>query len=317
MSSFFVHGAIAWTGLALLSIPILIHLINRRRFLRIDWAAMEFLLEALKRNRRRLRLEQLILLLLRMALLLLVAFVLARPVLSDKGLAWMASMLRSEDKILLLDDSFSTSRKEGGKTAFGRAVDAINGQVRKLAEQLTDESVHPWDKVQSFAVWTTRNIRPKMGSYLGVVRCLEMKLGDCEDMAALMVALCRASGIPARLVWVPNHNWIEFYLEDQKRRGHWIPVHTAAYFWFGWTGAHELVIQKGDRIPVPERRKSFRLQEDWMQWQGRRPRVSYVAQLKPVAKDTGTDPGPGAREKIASGEWKLSGSHPLDRLARR
>ena len=27
----------------------------------------------------------------------------------------------------------------------------------------------------------------------------------------MLVALCRAGGIPARLVWVPNHNWAEFY----------------------------------------------------------------------------------------------------------
>ena len=46
------------------AIPVIIHLINRRRFLRMDWAAMEFLLDALKRNRRRLRLEQLLLLLI-------------------------------------------------------------------------------------------------------------------------------------------------------------------------------------------------------------------------------------------------------------
>src|ERR1700675_4251100 len=65
-------------GGALISSPIVIHLINRMRFKRIRWAAMEFLLKSQKRNRRRLIIEQLILLLLRVLLVLLAAFLLAR-----------------------------------------------------------------------------------------------------------------------------------------------------------------------------------------------------------------------------------------------
>src|ERR687885_164639 len=55
-------------GGALISSPIIIHLINRLRFKRVRWAAMEFLLKSQKRNRRRLIIEQLLLLLLRIAL---------------------------------------------------------------------------------------------------------------------------------------------------------------------------------------------------------------------------------------------------------
>src|SRR5207302_7075282 len=65
-------------GGAMVSSPILIHLINRMRFKRIRWAAMEFLLKSQKRNRRRLIIEQLILLLLRCLLVLLAAFLVAR-----------------------------------------------------------------------------------------------------------------------------------------------------------------------------------------------------------------------------------------------
>src|SRR5205823_12792845 len=53
-------------------------LINRMRYKRIRWAAMEFLLKSQKRNRRRLIIEQLILLLLRILLVLLAALLLAR-----------------------------------------------------------------------------------------------------------------------------------------------------------------------------------------------------------------------------------------------
>ena len=78
MLEFFTNpGYLAAAG-ALVSAPIIIHLINRMRFKRIRWAAMEFLLKSQKRNRRRLIIEQLLLLLLRILLVLLAAFILAR-----------------------------------------------------------------------------------------------------------------------------------------------------------------------------------------------------------------------------------------------
>jgi hypothetical protein len=191
-------------------------------------------------------------------------------------------------------------------------------EVRQLLGELSGDARHPWDLARKFAAWIPRNIRPQIGPYTSVPAALENRLGDCEEMSAVFVALCRAAGIPARLVWVPNHNWSEFYLTDKQGQGHWIPAHTACYFWFGWTGAHELVLQKGDRLRVPERGgKLYRLQEDWMQWMERRPAVRYLAELTPQPTKPGEDPGPGARRKIAGGEWKLTGTHPLDRYARR
>ena len=65
-------------ALPLVALPIIIHLINRMRFKRIRWAAMEFLLKSQKRNRRKLIIEQLILLALRCLLVLLVGLLLGR-----------------------------------------------------------------------------------------------------------------------------------------------------------------------------------------------------------------------------------------------
>ena len=131
-------------------------------------------------------------------------------------------------------------------------IQANASTVRKLASELGKEHAHPWDKSQAFVKWIRENIRPQIGTYTSVVTAIQRKVGDCEEMSALFVAFCRSSGIPSRLVWVPNHNWAEFYLTDHEEKGHWIPVHPACYHWFGWTGAHELVIQKGDRVQVPE-----------------------------------------------------------------
>ena len=44
---------LALFGLALASAPIIIHLLNRRRFKVHEWAAMEYLLASSRRNYRR------------------------------------------------------------------------------------------------------------------------------------------------------------------------------------------------------------------------------------------------------------------------
>ena len=102
--------------------------------------------------------------------------------------------------------------------------------VRKLAHQIADGYDHPWEKAEAFVKWIRTTIRPQLGEYTSVLTAIHRKVGDCEEMSALFVAFCRASGIPARLVWVPNHNWAEFYLTDDDQKGHWIPVHPALGF---------------------------------------------------------------------------------------
>src|SRR5438552_12333413 len=74
----FANPAFLLIAVALISVPIIIHLINRMRFKRIRWAAMEFLLKAQKRTRRRLIIEQLLLLALRCLLILLVGVLVLR-----------------------------------------------------------------------------------------------------------------------------------------------------------------------------------------------------------------------------------------------
>jgi hypothetical protein len=196
-------------------------------------------------------------------------------------------------------------------------IQTHSAEVRALYDELSQGHNHPWDLAARFAAWIPRNIRAHIGPFTGVLKALADRRGDCAEMSAMFVALCRAGGIPARLVWVPNHNWAEFYLTDQQGQGHWIPAHTACYFWFGWTGAHELVLQKGDRLQVPERKGYFRLLEDWAQWMGKRPAVRYPAELVPKPSAPGADAGPGCRSKIETGEWQVVGNHPLNRYVRR
>src|SRR5437660_4474375 len=78
MLEYFVNPGFLAVGTAAVSAPVIIHLINRMRFKRIRWAAMEFLLKAQKRTRRRLIIEQLILLALRCLLIALVGLLVLR-----------------------------------------------------------------------------------------------------------------------------------------------------------------------------------------------------------------------------------------------
>ena len=194
-------------------------------------------------------------------------------------------------------------------------IESRASQVRNLQKTIVGSTQHPWEKAHLFYEWVWENIHARIGNYTSVLRALKSRVGDCEERAACFVAMCRAAGIPARLVWVPNHNWAEFYLVDANQKGHWIPAHTAAYSWFGWTGVHELVIQKGDKLFIPEKSRPQRLLADWTQWQGAKPDISYTAKLTPVSGET-SEVGPGARSKNAMGKWVLQGLHPLDATQR-
>ncbi|HEV3006559.1 MAG TPA: hypothetical protein VGX78_18965, partial [Pirellulales bacterium] len=56
---------------------------------------------------------------------------------------------------------------------------------------------------------------------------------------------------------------------------------------------------------------------DWTQSTGAAPRANYTAELVPLPREPGGDPGPGARRKDENGEWQVFGGHPLDHYVRR
>ena len=72
-----VVAALAAAAGGAVSIPIIIHLLNRKRFRVVTWAAMRFLLAAQRKNTRRMRLEQLILLAVRCLMVLLLVLAMA------------------------------------------------------------------------------------------------------------------------------------------------------------------------------------------------------------------------------------------------
>src|SRR6516164_4246682 len=102
-----------WAGAGLVAIPILIHILNRRRFKVVPWAAMEFLLRAMKKNRRRLRFEQFLLLATRCLLLLLVGLALSRPMgCQESSLADLAGQ-RTGLHVFVINTGYSMAYEAG------------------------------------------------------------------------------------------------------------------------------------------------------------------------------------------------------------
>jgi len=134
----FVHPGIAWATLGLAAIPLILHVLNRRRHRERPWAAMAFLLEAHRRSRRRMRLEQWLLLAARTLVIVLLGLAIARPHAARSPLVPAVGRPRF-DRVIVIDDSLSMSAvREDGATAFETA--------RRLAQTLV-ESLDPSDRV--------------------------------------------------------------------------------------------------------------------------------------------------------------------------
>src|SRR5437867_13087135 len=143
LATWLVHPWLFIAGLIAVLLPILIHLLNRRKFRVVDWAAMEFLLDADKQNRRRIRLENLLLLVLRCLAVLLIGLLLARPFLPTSATAGLIETA-SYERIILLDDSLSMQARLGNESAWDVAIQRLQEHFRSLAEQPGDNSLTVW-----------------------------------------------------------------------------------------------------------------------------------------------------------------------------
>src|SRR5690606_24739483 len=123
-------------GLLGLSLPVLAHLLSKKRYDVVHWGAMQFL-ELNPNTKRKLRLEQLLLLLLRMGLIALVVFALARPWASG-GLFSHLATANNRDVILIIDGSYSMGWEGGSLTPH---QDALKKAAEILEELNSGDTV--------------------------------------------------------------------------------------------------------------------------------------------------------------------------------
>jgi hypothetical protein len=115
----FGHPWLAGAGAAGASIPIIIHLLNKQRYKKVVWAAMHWLWASFRKSRRRLQVEQLILLIVRTLVLLLLALALARPML-QRGAEFLSGR-PAIHRVIVLDNSYSMGQLSNGKPLFEKA----------------------------------------------------------------------------------------------------------------------------------------------------------------------------------------------------
>jgi hypothetical protein len=140
LSGFTVSPWMAIGGALAVSVPIIIHLLNKRKFKVVDWAAMEFLLDAEKKNRRRIRLENLILLLLRCLAVFLIGMLLARPFIPTAMTGGLINASQFE-RIILLDNSLSMQARLGNDSVWDVTRKQLLDLTNSLAEQAGDNSL--------------------------------------------------------------------------------------------------------------------------------------------------------------------------------
>ncbi|MDA1113649.1 MAG: VWA domain-containing protein [Planctomycetota bacterium] len=132
----FAAPLVLW-ALPLVLVPIIIHLLQKRRFRRVEFSAMDFLMRAVRRTRRRVLLEDVLLLILRTLAVLFLILALARPNSEDLPLV-LGRDARAE--VLILDASLSMNHLGEGQSAYGKALSIAAKRLRELDPKMEDRA---------------------------------------------------------------------------------------------------------------------------------------------------------------------------------
>ncbi|TWU34161.1 Transglutaminase-like superfamily protein [Novipirellula aureliae] len=138
-------------------------------------------------------------------------------------------------------------------------IDSGHSSIRAASRELAKmEAENDWQRVEQIYDFVREKVQYVEGPIKNASDALREGKGDCEEMTSLFVALCRNAKIPARMVWIPDHAYPEFYLEDGEGNGYWFPCQAAGTRQFGKMDEYRPVLQKGDSFKVPEKRARVR-----------------------------------------------------------
>jgi transglutaminase-like putative cysteine protease len=148
----------------------------------------------------------------------------------------------------------------------------INDRIRTLAAEVTKDKPSDMEKVRAIYDYAVNNLKyDKTGTGWGrgdIFFACDEKRGNCTDFHALVIGLCRASGIPARFEMgfsVPAdkpegqiagyHCWAEAYVKGFG----WLPIDASEAnknpqkkeYFFGAHDEHRVQFTIGRDIPLP------------------------------------------------------------------
>jgi hypothetical protein len=146
-------------GLAAAAIPVILHLLNLRKLKTIEFSTLAFLKELQQTKIRRLKLRQILLLLLRTLLVALIVLAFARPALRGTFLNEFGTKAHSTI-LIILDDSFSMQATDEHGERFKQAKEAAERLTRlwsdgdelmllKLSDPATPPSTHDVELIRT------------------------------------------------------------------------------------------------------------------------------------------------------------------------
>lgn len=226
-------------------IPVILHLINRQQAKQLPFPTLRFLRLSVEKTRRRRRLQDLFLMLLRVAVLIFIALGLAKPTLTS-----LAALLGSGAQtavVIVIDNSASMGWEDEGRVRLETA--------RQAAEQIVDE-LRPGDAV---AILVTNGPRyPEEGKFDRTHEKVRQLLGYIQvsyERADLMSAIDQARQLllendaPNRLVFVlSDFQLVSFPQLAEKGTHSNVPQTTSS----GANSDQDTSARTGSGIPVAQ-----------------------------------------------------------------
>lgn len=189
------------------SIPLILHFFYRARYKPVPWGAMKFLRLAVEQTSRRLRFQEIVLLILRILLMILLAIALARPVTCSSVTAGKRG--EAVDAVFVIDLSYSMNAREGAKTRLDIAKESALKVIDDLPPNSTVQVITCTDRAVAAGPKSPRNLDQARL----LIRNLQVTQQSTDFLGGLneaVSALGRAEGAAK-----------EVYLFSDMQRGGW------------------------------------------------------------------------------------------------
>lgn len=178
------------------------------------------------------------------------------------------------------DDAADDVENEDGEKM---ALTTFDDEAAEPDAAFDADSLTAWQRVEKIYDFVQQHVEYVEGEDQSAVEVLASGKGDCHDVSALFVALCRADKIPARMVWVHEHQYPEFCLADAEGKLHWFPCESTGMRAFGELPMPRVIMQKGDNFRVPERREALRYASEYFialpVGNGGKPKVEFIRRM--------------------------------------
>ena len=121
-------------------VPLILHLMQNRKRDKMPFPTLRFLKAAEKQSSRRIRMENLLLWLIRTLIMIFIGMAFAMPILRSQGAGWLGDAPR--DIAIVIDGSYSMGYNTGRQTVWKKATDTARAVVEGLGDVGRDERAH-------------------------------------------------------------------------------------------------------------------------------------------------------------------------------